>query len=329
MFELLLLFLAAFLLDLLIGDPPFRWHPVRIIGNWISLCEKGVRKSGFDGTLGGLFLVAIVQLSFIGLYLTLVSFLRWLHPAVQLGFYLFLCQSLIALKDLVRHIEPIILALEDDNLSRARGKLSMVVGRNVQGLDKAGASRAAVETVAENFVDGFFSPLFWYFAGGVTAFVLGLPVIITALGSMLGFKVASTLDSMVGYRAPPYFHFGWAGARLDDAMNFIPARLSLIVLFISASLSRLHPISGIKTALRDRLKHDSPNAAHAESFFAGALNVRLGGPSHYSQGIKQREWLAKGYPDPGPAEIKDAIFLFKCSVWISILLPTALIPFLF
>lgn len=328
MCELLLLFLAAFLLDLLIGDPPFRWHPVRVIGSWILICERALRKAGFEGIPGGLFLVALVQLTFVGLFLTLALFLRWLHPVVQMGFDLLVCKSCIALKDMVRHIEPIIPDLGEENLPRAGERLSMVVGRDVKSLDKAGVSRAAVETVAENFVDGFFSPLFWYFAGGLAAFLLGLPVVITALGFMLGFKVTSTLDSMVGYKDPLYLYFGRAGAKLDDAMNFVPARLSLIVLFIGSSLSGLHPVAGIKTALRDRLKHDSPNAAHAESFFAGALSARLGGPTPYPDGIKHKEWLAQGHPDPGPAEIRGAMLLLKCSAWTSVLLPLALIPFL-
>ena len=151
----------------------------------------------------------------------------------------------------------------------------MVVGRDVRFLDEKGVCRASVETLAENFVDGFLSPLFWCLMGAVLANLLGLSPIKTAMSFMLAFKVASTLDSMVGYKNPDYIDFGVAGARLDDIMNFIPARFSLIILFVGAGISGFHPVNGLKAAMGDRLKHESPNSAHAESFVAGALDIRL------------------------------------------------------
>lgn len=168
-----------------------------------------------------------------------------------MAFDLFICYSCLALKDLVVHIKPVIHALETGDLPEARKRIALVVGRNIQSLDDKGVSRAAVETLAENFVDGFLSPVFWYLLGGILACILGLSPVITALSFMLAFKVGSTLDSMVGYKSPRFMDFGWASAKLDDVMNFIPARLSLIILFFGAWISGLHPLDGLRVALRD------------------------------------------------------------------------------
>jgi adenosylcobinamide-phosphate synthase len=123
---------------------------------------------------------------------------------------------------------------------------------------------------------------------------------------------------MVGYRNPEYIDFGLTGARLDDIMNFVPARFSLIILFVGAGISGLHPVHGLKVAMRDRLKHDSPNAAHAESFVAGALEIRLAGPVKYHDTLKDKPWLASGNPDPGPVHIKKTVLLVKHSAWVAV-----------
>ena len=210
-------------------------------------------------------------------------------------------------------------ALETGDLHEARKRIGLVVGREVQLLDDNGVSRAAVETLAENFVDGFLSPLFWYLAGGLLAGVIGLPLVITAVSLMLVFKAGSTLDSMVGYRSPEFVAFGWASAKLDDMMNLIPARVSLIIFFFGAWISGLHPLNGLRAARRDRLKHDSPNAGHAESFFAGTLGVRLCGPAVYDGRRKDKPWLGNGNSDPGPEDIRRAILLTTYSGWIAVL----------
>ena len=215
-----------------------------------------------------------------------------------IAFDLYICYSCFALKDLVTHTELVTRALARGNLPDARASVAMVVGRDVQFLDEKGVSRAAIETLAENFVDGFLSPLFWYVAGGIWGFLFGFSAVAIALAFMIAFKVASTLDSMVGYKDAEFLEFGWAGARLDDIMNFIPARLSLFILFAGAWVSNLDAKNGMQTAMRDRLKHASPNSAHAESFVAGALHIRLGGPTVYPSGKKEKPWLGEENPDP-------------------------------
>ena len=323
MVELAGVIFFGFLLDLFFGDPRYRYHPIRIVGQCITFAEKGLRHLGLNGKLGGFLLVLMTQMGTLFCYLTTSLFLHLLYRPLGVLFDLFVCYSCLALKDLVTHIKPAIHALETGDLPEARKRIALIVSRDVRSLDDKGVSRAAVESMAENFVDGFLSPLFWYLFGGTLGFMFGLSSVITALSFMLAFKVGSTLDSMVGYINPRFVDFGWAGAKLDDVMNFIPARLSLIILFFGAWITGLHPLDGLRVALRDRLKHDSPNAAHAESFFAGALGIRLCGPVTYYEGLKNKPWLGNGNNDPGPADIRKATLLLKNSAWIALLLPVS------
>jgi adenosylcobinamide-phosphate synthase len=311
--------LFAYILDLWVGDPRYPYHPVRIIGLAISLSRKSLKTLRLDGKGGGILLVCMTVVCTLCGYIALRLFLHGLFPLIGLGFDLFICYSLLAFKDLIVHIKPVIRALEADDLAGARQAIAMTVGRDVQYLDQEGVSRAAVETLAENFVDGFLSPLFWYVTGGSVASLLGWPPVMPAICLMLLFKVASTLDSMVGYKTGPFPAFGWAGARLDDLLNFIPARLSLVILLVAAWVIRLHAMDGLKVALRDRLKHESPNSAHAESFAAGALHIRLGGPTRYPDGVKTKPWLGAGYDDPGPEEVRKAVDLLNRSAAIAML----------
>jgi len=321
MLEFAFIILLAFILDCIFGDPRYRLHPIRLIGRCIVLFTRILRRTGLDGRRGGLVLVMMVEFVFLTAFLAPSLVLHRIHILLGLGFDLFICYSCLALKDLFYHMDKVIHALEEGNLSEARKEIAMVVGRDVRFLDEKGISRAAIETMAENFVDGFLSPLFWYLCGGILGYILGLSPVMTAVGLMMAFKVASTLDSMVGYKDSEFLEFGWAGARLDDFMNFVPARLSLMVLFAGAWICRLKASEGIRVALRDRLKHDSPNAAHAESFVAGALEVRLGGPTVYPGGQKDKPWLGQGNPDPLPQHIRSTAFLLTRSAWVAMAFP--------
>jgi adenosylcobinamide-phosphate synthase len=317
MVELFIVIVLGFILDLIIGDPHYRYHPVRIMGGGIVFFEKILRRFRLDGLGGGILLVLIVEIISLSGYILIRVILYLIHPIPALCFDIFVCYSCLAIKDLMDHMKPVIHGLESNNLSEAREAIAKVVGRDVRYLDEEGVGRAAVETMAENFVDGFFSPLFWFLAGGILGYILGLSPVMPALGLMIASKVGSTLDSMVGHKSPEYAEFGKAGARLDDLVNFVPARLSLIILFFGAWLSGLHPVSGLRVALKDRMKHDSPNAAHAESFVAGALNIRLGGPTVYQDGLKDKPWLGEGYADPTMEQIYRTAMLIKVSSWVS------------
>jgi adenosylcobinamide-phosphate synthase len=249
MFETATILLLSFLADLAIGDPPYPLHPVRLMGRLVNRMEGIIRRLGWNGRTGGGAVVLITAAVVICVFFLVDALLFRFHPRLSLLFYAYLCYSCLALGDLVDHIRPLVEALKRGDLTAAREQTGKVVGREVKDLDEAGVSRAAIETLAENFVDGFLSPFFWYLAGGGIAFFWDLPPTKIAVALMLLFKVASTLDSMVGYRSPRYVDFGWAGARLDDLMNFIPARLGLLVLFLGAGLTGLQAREGLRVSL--------------------------------------------------------------------------------
>ncbi len=319
MIELAVLTLAAFFLDLLLGDPAYRLHPIRLIGLWINILEGLLRRAGLDGKAGGCILTTAVTGTAVGGFLLFSSLAERIHPRVALLFHLYIIYSCIALGDLFRHMRPVLMSLESEDIPGARLALSKVVGRDVDDLDRWGIGRAAVETLAENFVDGFISPLFWLLLGGAAAWAAGLPIPVTAVCAVLFFKSVSTLDSMVGYKDARYHRFGWAGARSDDAMNFVPARLSIPLLFLGAAISGLHPINGVRVALRDRLEHDSPNAGHAESFAAGALGVSLGGTTCYGGVQKHKPWLGNGPIRVSASHVTATITLLRRSALIGML----------
>ena len=318
MLELAITILLAFVLDLIFGDPRYRLHPVRLMGNCIGFLTRILKRVGLGGKTGGILCTTLTEIIFIVSFITSHILFHDLHLFVGFAFDLFVCYSCLALKDLVIHTELVTRALEQGNLPDARGSVAMIVGRDVQFLDENGISRAAIETLAENFIDGFLSPLFWYLTGGILGHLLGFSTVTAAIAFMIAFKVASTLDSMVGYKDAEFLQFGWAGAKLDDIMNFFPARLSLPILFAGAWISNLKAMNGIKTALRDRLKHASPNSAHGESFVAGALNIRLGGPTIYPTGKKEKPWLGEGNQDPTPAQIRTTASLIVRTAWLAV-----------
>jgi adenosylcobinamide-phosphate synthase len=268
-----------------------------------------------NSTGGGIFLICGVEVLTLLFYLIINYLLGFIHPLLSWLFNLYVLYSCLALKDLFYHIHPVVSALRSDNLPEARDLIAMVVGRDVKSLNKKGIIKAAIETIAENIVDGFISPAFWFLIGGILGYVFEYDPIPSALCFMLSAKVASTLDSMVGYKSAEYIDFGKAGARYDDIMAFIPARISLIILFFGAWISGNRSGNGLKVALRDRLKHDSPNAAHAESFIAGALNIRLGGPTRYQEGLIEKPWLGEEYGDPDIDHIRETERIATASAW--------------
>ncbi|NIQ91600.1 MAG: cobalamin biosynthesis protein, partial [Deltaproteobacteria bacterium] len=209
-------------------------------------------------------------------------------------------------------------------LTQARTELQKIVGRDTSNLNSEGVARGAVESVAENFVDGVLSPIFWYSLIAVFSHLFGCPAPAAAgVVGMFAFKTISTLDSMVGYRRQHYLLFGRPAARLDDWANFLPARLSLIILSIGAVLSGEKAWAGWKTSRRDRLKHPSPNAGHSESFVAGALGIRLGGPTVYQEETVEKPWLGDGDEEVGPQHIRRCCRLIFRSSWVALFLFSA------
>jgi adenosylcobinamide-phosphate synthase len=247
----------------------------------------------------------------------LISFLfirlgMMIHPVmgslVQV-FLLFFCFSSTSLE---RAALGVFRALEKQDLEKARQAVSMIVGRQTDTLDEPGITRAGVETVAENFVDGFLSPLFFAVIGGVPW--------------AIAYKMVNTLDSMVGYKNETYVYFGRASARTDDAANFIPARLSVLIISLSAALVSLERgVSAFKTGFSQGSLHKSPNAGYPEAAFSGALHVRLGGPSTYHGTRVEKPFIGPAFKDPEKGKIKQACDLMMLASFLATLMACAIL----
>ena len=263
--------LLGFFLDLLLGDPRWLPHPIRAIGALIAALEKVLRKlfpKRQGGELAGGAALVILVLALSGGFTLLVL---WLCG--QVGLWLrflaetVLCYQLLATRSLKGESMKVYQALKAGDLEGARHAVSMIVGRDTQRLDEAGVARAAVETVAENASDGVIAPLLFLAIGGAP---LGM-----------AYKAVNTMDSMVGYKNDRYLWFGRCAAKLDDLVNFIPARLAGLLMCLGAGFSGFDGPNALRIFRRDRKNHKSPNSAHTEAAAAGALHIQLGGPNYY------------------------------------------------
>jgi adenosylcobinamide-phosphate synthase len=303
---------AAFLLDFFLGDPRYLPHPVVGMGKAIGFFEPRFRRMCDNRFRAGVcFAVFLVVTSYL-VALGLVVWAGWIHPllgVVVQVVLLFYCFSVKGLKDAAIAVW---VPLSSGDLDTAREKVALIVGRETRVLDGPGVTRAAVETVAENFVDGFLSPLFW-------ALVLGVP-------GAVAYKMVNTLDSMVGYKNDTYLLFGRASARLDDAANFIPARLSVPVIAAAAVfVPRASGAAALRTGLLEGRRHKSPNAGFPEAAFAGALGVRLGGPNIYHGRLLDKPYIGAGFDDPTPSAIFLACRLMQTAAVCGLLAATILV----
>lgn len=279
------LMLAALALDAVIGDPPALYrripHPVALMGGVISLCEKRfhrVSHSPMRQFLSG----ATVCVALLLLSVMLGWLLALLCARLPGGALLevMLASALLASRELHRQVAACASALEE-GLQAGRDTLLSLVGRERRFLDESGVSKAAIESLAENFSDAVVAPLFW----GV---LFGLPGLLT-------YKCLNTLDSMVGYKAPRYFWFGKCAARLDDAANFIPARLAGGLLCLAAlTLSPRQGRAAWRAMRRDAHSHPSPNAGWPEAACAGALGIAIAGPRRSMGGEQSAAWMGEG-----------------------------------
>ncbi len=313
MYDITLVLVIALILDVLFGDPVYRFHPVRLMGDAITGGETRLRQMGLTGIVGG----GLLAFSLLGFLLGGYLGLRWLlaniHPWLFWALDIYLVYSCLALRDLLSHARKVAAPLNNNDLPQARNAVQMIIGRDAEQLDAAGVARAVIESLAESFVDGFLSPLFWFVLGGLIAVFFGCSSATGSVGAILAYKMVNTLDSMVGYRSEQYIYFGRVGARLDDIMNFIPARLAIPVITFAAVLCRLNPYKGWIVGRRDRLKHASPNAGHAESCVAGALEIRLGGPGIYFHGIVDKPWMGDGTAEVTGRHISNCLRLISCA----------------
>jgi adenosylcobinamide-phosphate synthase len=263
----LVIFLAL-LLDFVIGDPSWLPHPVVAIGRLIHILDRILRCNWLNERLAGVLLLFMVVFCSAGATWILLKALTTLLPAVGWIAAIIVSSTCLAARSLHKESERVASALLAGDLPAARRYLGYIVGRDTDLLEEPEIWRAVVETVAENTSDGIIAPLFWLTIGGPVA--------------AMAYKAVSTLDSMVGYRNPRYIHMGWASARMDDLLNYIPARISAVLLITAAPLAGYSASAAARITLRDRLKHPSPNSGHPEAAAAGALGVRLGGAAGYS-----------------------------------------------
>ena len=252
--------LAGVALDLAIGDPPWLPHPVRGIGWLARVCEGPLRVSGLPLRVAGLLFWALIVASCTAAVWATVRFgPDWLS--------IYWIWSLLACRDLDVEAGRVVRALAKNDPEQARKWLSWIVGRDTATLDEPDMLRATFETVAENLSDGVIAPLFWLAIAGPAG--------------MAAYKAINTLDSIVGYRNQRYSEFGWASARLDDVANFIPARLTAVLIWMAALLPGFQALRSIRVTLRDGGSHPSPNSGYPEAAVAGALGVQLGGLTFY------------------------------------------------
>ncbi len=262
---------AGFLLDCLLGDPLGRLHPVALMGKLISFLEKKLRARFPRTPEGERTAGAIMALLVSGISAGagfLILFLCWqVHPWVYFAASAFFCWQCFAARCLMTEAKKVTAALEREGLSAGRRQVGMLVGRDTERLTEPQVIKATVETVAENTSDGVVAPLFWM-------------ALLGAVGGLF-YKSVNTMDSMVGYKNDRYLHFGRFAARLDDGVNFIPARLSGLCMVGAACLLGLDGKGAWRIWRRDRRNHASPNSAQTESACAGALGVQLGGSASY------------------------------------------------
>ena len=279
--------IAGYLLDLALGDPEWLYHPVRLIGRLISLTEKSLRKRGGNLRRSAVILTAVTVLAAMAAA-ALVLWLLGLWGRVPLFIGAALMDWMgIAVTSMAKEARGVGKALEK-GLPEARKQVARIVGRDTGNLNEEEIIKATVETVAENTTDGVISPLFWALLGG--------PVL------LWGFKAASTLDSMVGYMDEKYRDIGWSSARLDDVMNYIPARLTAMLMVCAAFLTGMDGKNAFRIVKRDHAKHSSPNCAWSEAAAAGAMHIRLGGTHEYFGKPVEKPFIGD---DDRPAERED------------------------
>ena len=277
---------AAVALDLVLGDPRYAAHPVRLIGRTLTAAERLLRRLGAGGYGGGIALLALLGAFWVAAFSALVLAAGTLDPRAATAAHLLVLYSLLALGDLLRHGFAVERALEARDLGAARAAVAQLVGRDVERMDEAACRRAVIESWSENLADGFTAPVFWYVLGGLPGLVL--------------FKVVSTMDSMVGYKTPRYLRFGWCGARADDLMSYLPARLTWLLLAAAALL--LPGGSAVRAWRCGWRQHGllpSPNSGWSEAAAAGAIRRRLVGPIWRGGVLVTEVWL--GDPSDPPA----------------------------
>jgi len=305
--------LTAAALDLVLGDPRWLPHPVRGIGWLASRLEDVARRVLGPTRLAGLLTALAVY--------ALAGWAAWglIRAAAQLDpraadiAAVLVIYTTIAPRDLAGHSRRVFRALAAGDLAESRRAVANIVGRDVERLDESGVARATVESVAESTVDGVTAPLFYALLAG--------PV-----GAMV-YRAVNTLDSMFGHRDDRYRDFGWAAARIDDLANYVPARLTAVLLCLAALILRQRPLAAMRILIRDGRKHDSPNAGLSEAAMAGALGVQLGGRVWYDGEAVDKPTIGDDLEPVGPQHIRAANALMFVTAGLFLAIGVSLLAF--
>lgn len=301
--------IAGFLLDLLLGDPEWLYHPVRLIGKYVSFAEKRLRARGGDLRKSAVVLTGSTVLLTLAAAAGILALLRTAGRIPVFAGMAVMNWMGIAARCMAKEAGGVEKAL-GRGTGEARKQVARIVGRDTDRLNEEEIIKATVETVAENTTDGVISPLFWGLIGG--------PVL------MWGFKAASTLDSMVGYMDEKYRDIGWSSARLDDALNWIPARLTALLMTAAAFLTGLDGRNAFRIVRRDHANHRSPNCAWSEAAAAGALHIQLGGTHEYFGKPVEKPTIGDADRPAEREDIRRAVrLLYGTSILMMILIAAA------
>ncbi|HCW53590.1 MAG TPA: adenosylcobinamide-phosphate synthase [Clostridium sp.] len=300
----------GFILDLIIGDPNNPVHPVRIIGRLCSFLEKIMRRIFKNSLkLAGLIVwILTVAVTFLVTYLIVYAAKKFnVYFGIALeGILIYFC---ISSKGLVVEGRKVIKYLLKNDIEGARKQLSYIVGRDTQSLDEKGIVRAVVETIAENMSDGVIAPIFY-------AGIFGAPL-------AMAYKAVNTMDSMFGYKNDKYMEFGFFPAKLDDVFNYIPARITGIIIVISSFILRYDYKNSFKIYKRDRYNHTSPNSAHPEAAMAGALDVQLGGANYYFGKLVEKPTIGDKLKEIEIKDVESTAKILYLSAFISYIMMIA------
>ncbi len=300
--------LLAILLDWIIGDPRWLPHPVEVMGTSIRLLDSNFNCMEYSPKHRK-FLGFLSVLIVIGLWTIIGWFINYVIGSFPYGWLaeLVMVALLIAQRSMINHCIQVIHSLKYGGISEGRKAVALIVGRNTDALDKHGVARATIESCAESYSDGVVAPIFWYLT-------LGLP-------GLLIYKAVNTMDSMIGHKNIHYQDFGMCAARLDDILNWIPARIAGFLMATAGFfVPGAHPIKGFRTMLRDSKKHISPNAGWPESACAGALDLSLLGPRIYQGHHTKLVWLGDGRKNAEVRDIKRMLVLFIIACLLATLL---------
>lgn len=303
----------AYLLDLILGDPYWFPHPVRFIGKYITFIENKIyslkNKKVWGGVLAFIVILSTVVLSY---YIAKISeFLE-----------IFFLYTTLATKSLGAEGIKVYKILKSGDLQKAQKELSYLVSRDTGEMDEVQVVRSTMETIAENSVDGIIAPMFYAFLG---SFIL-IDGVSMALPLAMGYKAVNTLDSMVGYKNDKYIDFGMVSAKVDDFFNFIPARLSgLIIIPIATFLLGMGIKKPLKIFFRDRKNHSSPNSGHPEAVFAGAIGVQFGGKTKYFGKYFEKPTIGDRLKEFQCEDIKKCYKIMFMTSFVGIVLFTAFI----